>query len=148
MEMRHLLGILAISAGALFFVFVFLLPSMITIYMTSKNFGLLLSAGYWTTVGGAWAPHLIGLILFLVIYPMTKAPGEGGIAGLWFIFLGFGSMTVQSIRYVLKTNKGETLEFWDVVKLSLWPYGILLVLMILVVLVGLFFTWRDKSGSN
>jgi hypothetical protein len=67
-----------------------------------------MSAGYWISVGGAWLPSLIGLVLFIVIYPLTNAPGEGGIAGLWFIFVGLAMMAIQSVRYILKIHKGES----------------------------------------
>ena len=126
--MATFFGTLGLLAACAFFVFLFLLPSVVAIFFTTKDFGLLFSSGYWISVCGSWTLSVIGLVLFIIIYPLTKAPGEGGIAGLWFLFVGLLMMAIQSVRYVLSVYRGEPSGFWDAVKFGAWPYAIMLVI--------------------
>jgi hypothetical protein len=146
--MATFFGTLGLLASCAFFVFLFLIPSMVTIFFTTKDMRLLVSSGFWLSVCGSWTPSVVGLILFIIIYPLTKAPGEGGIAGLWFLYVGLLMMAIQSVRYVLTIHRGEPSGYLDAVKFAAWPYGIMLVLLAITTLVGMFIMWRDKSGHR
>lgn len=144
--MTSIAGLIQLLVAGAFLISLLLTPSFLTILFTSRNFEIVLSIGYWISAAGASFPYVLGLLLFLLIYPFTKAPPKGAMAGLWFIVIGLGMMCIQSVRFVLKLNKGEDPSFWDAVVFSSWPYVIILALYGLAILGNIYSNWR--GGSN
>lgn len=102
------------------------LPSLIVIFFTHKNYSILLSADYWIVSLASSLPSIIGLVLFIALYPLFKAPGEGAMAGLWFLFVGALMMVIGSARFAYRYPATGDALFWDAFKFGCWPYLIMI----------------------
>jgi hypothetical protein len=120
------------------------LPSVLVVFLTHKKYSLLASGQYWLVSAGAALPSLVGLVLFVALYPVFKGPGEGAIAGLWFVIVGAIMMSVASARYVYRFPEVPEPSLWECVRFGLWPYLIVGGLAIVAMMVGLIMKLRHQ----
>jgi hypothetical protein len=119
-----------------------LVPSALVIFFTHKNYLVLKSPQFWQIAGATCLPSVIGLVVFLAIYPFLKASGEGGIAGLAFIFVGAMMFCISTARYAYRYPNVESFSFLDAAKFGSWPYliglGVAAIVMVLALVLKLF----------
>ena len=130
-----------IVIALLLWFFMMLVPSILVIFFTHKNYLIMKSPQFWQIAGATCLPSIIGLVLFLVLYPFFKAPGEGGIAGLAFIFIGAVMFCISTARYCYRyPNVGNVILF-DAIKFGSWPYliglGLAAIVMVMAVILKL-----------
>jgi len=89
------------------FVWMFL-PAIALSFFSQRGITFLKTKVCWGIVCGCVIPWLVLLLLFVFFYDLAvkarQAPGEGGIAGLWFIFGGLGSVWIGTILGLFKKS--------------------------------------------
>jgi hypothetical protein len=124
-------------------------PAVLVITFTHRNFSILTSVPYWIANGASALPSILGLAIFLGIYPLLKAPGEGAIAGLFFVFGGALMMSVGAARFAYQYPEIEQSVFWDSFKVGLAPYLIAIVLYALIFVLALANAyWRGEGAGK
>ena len=121
------------------------LPAMLVITFTHKNFSILTTGPYWIANAASALPSILGLVIFLVIYPLLKAPSEGAMAGMFFIFGAAFGMSVGAARFAHQYPEIKESVFWDSFKVGLIPYLIALVFYLWVVAVEY---WRGEGAGK
>jgi hypothetical protein len=121
------------------------LPAVLVITFTHRNFSILTTAPYWIANAASALPSILGLVIFLVIYPLLKAPGEGAMAGMFFIFGAAFGMSVGAARIAYQFPEIKQSVFWDSFKVGLAPYLIAILFYVWVVAVEY---WRGEGAGR